>query len=123
MLIREVAYETLPKSRRRELHSDAAAFIEDVAGERSSEWAPILALHYRNAEQPERAIDYFLVAADQAGRGWAKDLAVDFYDRATQLMSADDERLRRVRLQRAVAEQAVFHMPDAESLLRQRAQG
>ena len=123
MLIREVAYETLPKSRRRELHSDAAAFIEDVAGERSAEWAPILALHYRNAEQPERAIAYLLMAADQAGRGWAKDLAVDFYDRATQLMSPDDERLRRVRLQRAVAEQAVFHMPDAESLLRQRAQG
>ena len=63
------------------------------------------------------------MAADQAGRGWAKDLAVDFYDRATQLMSPDDERLRAVRLKRAVAEQAAYHMPDAESLLRQRAQG
>jgi class 3 adenylate cyclase len=122
MLIREVAYDTLPKARRRELHGAAAEFIETVAGERSAEWAPILALHYRNAEQPERAIAYLLMAAEQAGRGWAKDLAVDFYDRALQLMSPEDERLRPVRLQRAVAEQAAYHMPDAESIRRRRAQ-
>ena len=124
MLIREVAYETLPKARRRELHSDAAAFIEAVAGERSAEWAPILALHFRNAEQLERAIEYFLVAAEQAGRGWAKDLAVDFYDRAIKLMPEDDVRLRGIRLQRAVAEQMAYHIADAEQLRRQRlAQG
>jgi class 3 adenylate cyclase len=122
MLIREVAYETLPRARRRELHAAAAEFIEAVAGERSAEWAPILALHYRNADEPERAIAYLLMAADQAGRGWAKDLAVDFFDRAIKLMPPDDERLRGVRLQRAVAEQAAYHMPDAEMLRRGRAQ-
>ena len=124
MLIREVAYETLPKARRRELHSDAAAFIETVAGDRSAEWAPILALHFGYAEQPERAIEYLLVAAEQAGRGWAKDLAVDFYDRAITLMPEDDIRLRDVRLKRAVAEQMAYHIADAEQLRRQRsAQG
>ena len=120
MLIREVAYETLPKARRRELHAAAADFIEDVAGERSAEWAPVLALHYRLAEQPERAVEYLLIAADQAGRGWAKDLAFDFYNRALDLMGPDDERLRAVMLKRAVAEQAAYHIADAESLQRQR---
>ena len=124
MLIREVAYETLPRARRRELHTDAAAFIESVAGDRSAEWAPILALHFRYAEQPERAIEYLLVAAEQAGRGWAKDLAFDFYDRAIKLMPEDDIRLRDVRLKRAVAEQMAYHIADAELLRRQRsAQG
>jgi class 3 adenylate cyclase len=124
MLIREVAYETLPKARRRELHADAAAFIESVAGERSAEWAPILALHFRYADQPERAIEYLLVAAEQAGRGWAKDLAFDFYSRAIELMSEDDIRLRDVRLKRAVAEQMAYHIADAERIRRQRlAQG
>ncbi len=120
MLIREVAYETLPRARRRELHAGAAEFIEDVAGERSAEWAPVLALHYRNSNQPERAIEYLLLAAEQAGRGWAKDLAFDFYNRALELMSPDDERLRAVMLKRAVAEQAAYHIADAESLQRQR---
>ena len=124
MLIREVAYETLPKARRRELHAAAAEFIEDVAGERSAEWAPILALHYRYSDQPERAIEYLLLAAEQAGRGWAKDLAFDFYNRALALMSPDDERLRAVELKRAVAEQAAYHILDAERIQRQRlAQG
>ena len=124
MLIREVAYETLPKARRRELHAAAADFIEDVAGERSAEWAPVLALHYRLSEQTERAVEYLLVAGDQAGRGWAKELAFDFYNRALELMAPDDERLRAVILKRAVAEQAAYHIADAESLQRQRlAQG
>jgi class 3 adenylate cyclase len=120
MLIREVAYETLPKARRRELHALAAEFIEDVAGERRAEWAPVLALHYRLSEQPDRAVEYLLVAADQAGRGWAKELAFDFYNRALELMGPDDERLRGVMLKRAVAEQAAYHIADAESLQRQR---
>ena len=120
MLIREVAYETLPKARRRQLHAAAAEFIEDVAGERSAEWAPILALHYRNSDQPERAIEYLLLAAEQAGRGWAKELAFDFYTRALELMGTDDERLRAVMLKRAVAEQAAYHIADAEQLRRQR---
>jgi class 3 adenylate cyclase len=120
MLIREVAYETLPKARRRELHALAAEFIEDVAGERRAEWAPVLALHYRLSEQPDRAVEYLLIAADQAGRGWAKDLAFDFYNRALELMGPDDERLRAVMLKRAVAEQAAYHIADAESLQRQR---
>jgi class 3 adenylate cyclase len=124
MLIREVAYETLPKARRRDLHAGAAAFIESVAGDRSAEWAPILALHFRLAEEPERAIEYLLVAADQAGRGWAKELAFDFYNRAIELMPEDDIRLRDVRLKRAVAEQMAYHIADAERLRRQRlAQG
>jgi class 3 adenylate cyclase len=124
MLIREVAYETLPRARRRELHADAAAFIEGVAGERSAEWAPVLAIHFRHAEQPERAIEYLLVAAEQAARGWAKDLAVGFYDGAIALMPEGDPRLRSVRLQRAVAEQMAYHIADAELIRRQRlAQG
>ena len=95
-----------------------------MAGERSAEWAPILALHFRNAEQPERAIEYLLVAAEQAGRGWAKELAFDFYNRALELMTEDDIRLRDVRLKRAVAEQMAYHIADAERLRRQRlAQG
>jgi predicted ATPase len=123
MLIREVAYETLPKARRRELHAAAAEFIEDVAGERSAEWAPILALHFRYSDQPERAIEYLLVAAEQAGRGWAKDVAFDFYDRALKLMSPDDERLRGVMLKRAIAEQAAYHIADAEFHRRRLVQG
>jgi class 3 adenylate cyclase len=124
MLIREVAYATLPRARRRDLHMAAADFIEDVAGDRSAEWAPVLAIHYRNAEQTDRAVEYLLVAADQAGRGWAKDLSVDFFDRAIQLMDPGDERLREIRLQRAVAEAAMYHIADAERIRRRRlAQG
>jgi len=60
-----------------------------------------------------------VAAAEQARRGWAKQEAVRYYKEALRLVPEDDAELRRhIRLQCAVAEQMVFHVPDAESLVR-----
>src|SRR5207247_11008952 len=48
-LIQEVAYGSLLKRRRRELHAAAAAAIEDLWGERIDEYLGILAHHHRLA--------------------------------------------------------------------------
>jgi hypothetical protein len=45
---------------------------------------------------------------------------VDFFDRAIQLMEPEDDRLRSIRLQRAIAEQMAYHIADAENLRRAR---
>ena len=119
MLIREVAYSTLPRAKRRERHAAIATFFEEIAGNRVGEWAPILALHWRNAGEDGRAAEHFLAAAEQAGRGWAKEDAVDFYDQALELIPKEDEARRRsITLKRVIADQAAFHIADAERLRR-----
>ena len=100
MLIREVAYSTVPRATRRERHAAVARYIEDrLAGETLS---TILAYHWREAGEPARAIPYLLDAADAARRSWARGAVIDLYTRAFEL--ADDEDLRRrIRLQRGLA--------------------
>jgi tetratricopeptide (TPR) repeat protein len=103
MLIREVAYATLPKAVRPERHAAVARFVEEAAGDRIGESAAVLAYHWELAGDLARAVDYTILAAEQAGRAWAKGEAAMLYTRALELLPEDDERRRRIRLGRAVA--------------------
>jgi class 3 adenylate cyclase len=117
MLIRDVAYATLPRAKRREAHAAVATFLEETTAESDS--PATLGHHWREAGDPERAVDYFVAAAEQASRGWAKGEAVRLYNEALRLVPDDEEELRRkIRLQCAVARQMLMHLPDAESLAR-----
>jgi predicted ATPase len=118
-LIRDVAYSTLPKGARRVRHGAVADFIEQAAGDPAA-YAAILAHHWRHAGDAAKAVDYLLTAADQAGRGWAHQEAVDLCDQALELVPDGDEpRRRRVRLQRAVAIQTRLHAIFEPELQRQ----
>jgi predicted ATPase len=108
-LVREVAYSTIPKTARRERHAVVARFIEQAAGDPTA-YAVILAHHWREAGDVEKAADYLLIAAEQAGREWAQHEAVDLCNQALKLIPENDEaRRRRARLRRAVALQVGSH--------------
>jgi tetratricopeptide (TPR) repeat protein len=92
MLIREVAYATLPRATRRERHAGVAHYIEDALGGSTETLSTILAHHWREAGEPRRAIPYLLAAADAARRSWAQGAVVDLYSTALEL--ADDDKLR-----------------------------
>jgi class 3 adenylate cyclase/tetratricopeptide (TPR) repeat protein len=103
MLIREVAYATLPRSVRRERHAAMARFIEGAAGDRTTESAALLAHHWREAGDAKRAVSYLVMAAENARRAWAKGEAVLLYGQALELLPGEDsERFRSIRLQRAL---------------------
>jgi class 3 adenylate cyclase len=109
-LIREVAYATLPKAVREERHGVVARFLERAAGNPAT-YASILAHHWRQAGDALRASDYLLIAAQQAGRGWAYREAVDLCDQALELIPGGDQaRRRRALMVRAVALQSARHV-------------
>jgi class 3 adenylate cyclase len=119
-LIREVAYGTLPHAVRRERHATVARYLEGAAGS-GTDAAAILAHHWREAGDSERAVRYLLSAAEQAGRGWATAEAIALYNQALELIPADDEDRRRdVNLKRAIAYATFTHIGDARQI---RAQG
>jgi predicted ATPase len=110
-LIREVAYATLPRAKRREAHAVVAAFLEEVHAERDSPAA--LGHHWLEAGERERAANYFVAAAEKASRGWAKEEAVELYREALALVGeADRERHGKLRLKLALAQQTLWHVPD-----------
>src|SRR3954471_24829448 len=85
VLIREVAYELLPRARRQERHAAVAHFFEDSTAE-LGEITTALARHWRDAGEPSRAVDYFIRAGEQAELGWAKDQAAILYREALDLV-------------------------------------
>ena len=102
MLIREVAYATLPRAVRRERHAAVAGFIERSAGERIEEASAVLAHHWREAGDHARAVDFLVMAAEHAARGWARGEAVALYAQALELVPEDQTELRQtVTLRRA----------------------
>jgi class 3 adenylate cyclase len=112
VLIREVAYELLPRAERRQRHAEVAQFIEESTPE-VGEAAAARARHWSAAGNNERAVEAFIAAAAEAERGWAKDLAVSFYRQALELTPEDDlDRKRLLRRRLAVAQQVYIHLTD-----------
>jgi predicted ATPase len=115
-LIHDVAYLRLPRAARRERHAAVAMYLEETTGG-GGQSNEALAHHWREAGEPRRAVDCLLVAAEQAGRGWAKAHAAALYKAALDLIPADEEeQVRDVRRRLAVALQALYHIPDAQRL-------
>ena len=93
-LIHDVAYATLPRAARRERHGAVARFLEATTAVGQSHEA--LGHHWREAGENDRAVEHLVAAADQAGRGWAKQRAVTLYREALELLGEDDARRREV---------------------------
>lgn len=64
----DVLYERIPEARRARLHRQAGLVLERAWNGREGEHAAELALHFRRANDPPRAIRYLDVAAEQARR-------------------------------------------------------
>jgi predicted ATPase len=112
ILIRDVAYDLLPRAERARRHTLIAEFFESSSGV-SGEAIGAIARHWRDAGNHPRAVDQLVRAAAQAERGWAKDHAVLLYRQALELVpEGDEERRSVIRRRLAIAAQASFHLGD-----------
>ena len=112
VLIRDVAYELLPRADRARRHAVVAAFFERSTGT-SAQAIGAMARHWINAGEHDRAIEQLTRAAEQAERGWAKDHAALLYREALDLVGdGDTERRTMLRRRLALASAASFHLDD-----------
>jgi len=118
-LTQEVAYESLLKQRRQEIHGRIAQTIEQIYGDRLEEHYEILAHHYGRAGSPEKAIEYLVLAAEKSNRKGAVQTTREFAQRAIDLAQGSG-----VQLEPAVQAtlydlqaRAGFHMGDLDSAL------
>jgi tetratricopeptide (TPR) repeat protein len=81
-MVRDVAYEGLSFRRRRDLHSRAAAAIEEESLGHPDDAADQLAMHYSLGGNHERTWHYALIAADRAMRSYANVEAATQYESA-----------------------------------------
>lgn len=108
VLVQEVAYGTLTRAARRQRHAAVARYVEQQAGPVRRGLAAFLAHHWRAAEEPAKAIEYLLVAAEAAREAWARDEVLAHYGAALEL-APDPAVQNRIRLRRALA---LVHLDD-----------
>lgn len=110
LVIRDVAYAMLPKSRRSEKHQRFGLWLEQTYGERAEEFADLLSHHWGQAarlaqeiglpvqwkEVAPKALRYALMAGRKAARVYANEQAVTHFEAARMLaeeLGADAERI------------------------------
>jgi predicted ATPase len=101
-LTHEVAYGTLPRHERRELHRRVADWLRLVAPDRRAETTELIAYHREQAvrhggrddELQRHAFDALLDAGDEAQRRGAYSSAEKLLSRALELAPSDAERVR-----------------------------
>ena len=65
-LVQDAAYSSLLKQERRELHGRVGAALEALYPERAGELALVLAMHFEQAGDAGRAIEYYVAGAKHA---------------------------------------------------------
>jgi class 3 adenylate cyclase/tetratricopeptide (TPR) repeat protein len=88
VLIQEAAYHLMAFSQRRELHQAVALLHEREQEERGEQLQPLLAHHWRLAEQPERALEHLERAAQAAISRGAHAETIALLKRALELAAS-----------------------------------
>jgi tetratricopeptide (TPR) repeat protein len=90
-ITREAIYESLSPSRRERLHQGAAEFIEQTHPDQLSQFADVLAHHYRRTPNAAKQRVWFRAAGDAAKAAFAVDTAIGYYEDLAGLLLGDQE--------------------------------
>ena len=130
VLIRDVAYASVPKARRALAHAETGRWIEELADDRTDEFAELVAYHYaaaaagedadlawagRGDEREElrrRAVAALLNAGNAARRRFAVDKAIALHEQALSLAQPPSEKIR-ANEELGDDHEALFHMDEA----------
>jgi class 3 adenylate cyclase len=92
-LVQETLYGELSIARKQRLHLRAGQAIEKTRAGRLEALVPQLAHHFREGNDPPKAIQYSLQAAEAAGRVYAWEAAVSHGEAALELMEEQGDNL------------------------------
>src|SRR5215468_1568934 len=84
-VIQDVAYNSLLKERRRELHRAVGVAIEELYPDRLADHYQELAHHFVNGEEWGKAFEFLIRSGDRAKDAFANQTALDFYAKALEV--------------------------------------
>jgi class 3 adenylate cyclase len=135
VLVRDVAYQGMLKTRRADLHARYADWVERVAGERAGEHDEMLGYHLERAYRyrfelgtlDERGRELGARAARRLGSSGGRALArgdtraaVSLLERAVLLLDADDPARRELTIKLSIALAETGQLTRVDALLRER---
>jgi len=86
-LTREVVYDSILTRRKKRLHDEVGAAIEEIYADRLEEFYEMLAYHYSRSEALEKAYQYLKLSGNKATRNYSNWEAFRFYKEAIEVLS------------------------------------
>jgi class 3 adenylate cyclase len=119
-VIQDVAYKSLLRERRRELHRRVAFALEELYPDRLAEHYEELAHHFSEGEEWAKAFEYLERSGDRAREAYANTTALDWYVRALEAAArvappVPRARLAQIHQRRAQILVAVARLDDARA--------
>ncbi|MFO7992495.1 MAG: tetratricopeptide repeat protein [Thermoplasmata archaeon] len=90
-LFQKVAYDEMAEIKKKKLHSMVAENIVDIYEDGLEGWYSDLAYHYHRAEKMEKAVEYYLSAAEYAESVYAHEDAIEMYERVMDIAEDMEE--------------------------------
>jgi ABC-type transport system substrate-binding protein len=117
-LMQEVAYANLVDTKRKKLHKHVGEALEELYAESPDEVYGLLARHFVEADEPQKAVDYLLKAGDAARALYADQEALEHYRKARSFLAriGDERRTRDTLFKMALAHHLAFNFEEAEEL-------
>jgi len=84
-LTQEVAYGSLVKKSRRDIHSRIAREMEELYADRMEEHFEMLSHHFEQSGNAAKAVDYLMLAGEKSNKHNAVQAAGEFFQRALRL--------------------------------------
>ena len=94
ILVRDVVYEEVSLLRRKKLHGVVGGVLEKVYAKKIDEHFGELALHFLEGGDKEKALDYFLKAAEKAMKIYANTEAISYFQSALKLLEEKEGECR-----------------------------
>ncbi len=120
-ILRDATYESVLKRRRRTYHAQVAAWLVERSGERVGEYAGLIGGHYELAGEMAQAAGWYGQAGKQARSTYAPEVAIDYYQKALNLLPDDasagmeNYSVQRVVLYEGLAEMLLWQAHYAEA--------
>jgi len=99
-LTQEVAYNSLLKKNRNEIHEKIGTAVEALFPERLEEYYELLAYHYVRSDNTVKAVEYLDLANQKAANANAPEAAKEYFDKAMEILDTlpdtDENRERRI---------------------------
>ena len=106
-LTHEVAYGSLVQRRRRAYHRAVGSTLEKLSAGRTDEVLEVLAYHFGQSPEDEKAVDYAILAGEKAQRRWANTEALTHFEAGLKRLEVmPDTEANRLRCIDAVLKQA-----------------
>jgi len=95
ILVRDVVYEEVSPLRRKELHGVVGSILEKVYAQKIDEHLGELASHFLESGDRDKALDYFLKAAEKATKIYASCEAASYFQSALRLLEDKEGEIRK----------------------------